>query len=83
MKLVRGTQTEQPAEIEFNVDTVYVRKDIQRIEEPAKDGKPAFSGWQYLEEQMSYKDYLLQDALENKVAIAELAAMIAKNGGNQ
>lgn len=48
---VQGSQ-EIVNEIEFNVDTVYVRSNIQRIE--TED----FAGWQYDEKQYGIREYL-------------------------
>jgi len=48
---VRGTQkTVKPVEV--NVDTVYVRTNIERIEEEE------FEGWEYDEESYSAKEYI-------------------------
>ena len=75
MRIVRGTQSEKPEEIDFQKDTVYVRKNVHRVEEEN------FSGWEYEEEQMTYEEYFRRSDLENKLAIAELAGILAKNGG--
>ena len=72
--IVRGTQTEKPKEIEVNVDTVYIRRNIQRIEEKN------FVGWEYKEEQYSIREYIekiTQDKQLLKQAIDELIL----NGG--
>lgn len=50
IKNVQGSM-ENIQEIEFNVDTVYVRTNIQRVE--TED----FTGWQYDEIQYDYKEY--------------------------
>lgn len=47
---VRGTQ-DRVANLEVNVDTVYVRSNIERIEEEE------FNGWQYDEIQYSSREY--------------------------
>ncbi len=54
MAKVRGTMKEVP-EIEVNIDTVYIRSNIQRIEE-----EEDFIGWEYDEEQMPLKKYIEQ-----------------------
>lgn len=56
---VRGTQS-NVTEIEVNVDTVYVRSDIERIE------TEEFVGWQYDETQYGIKEYIEFIANENK-----------------
>lgn len=48
---VRGTMETVP-EIEVNVDTVYVRTNIERIEEED------FVGWEYDEEQYPLREYI-------------------------
>ena len=53
MAKVRGTMKEVP-EIEVNIDTVYIRSNIQRIEEED------FIGWEYDEEQIPLKKYIEQ-----------------------
>lgn len=50
-KGVRGTQEQVPV-IEVNKDTVYVRTNIERIEEDE------FKGWQYDEVQYSLQEYI-------------------------
>ncbi|MGA4517188.1 hypothetical protein ACPA0F_07860 [Solibacillus silvestris] len=49
---VRGTQTEVP-EIEVNVDTVYVRRNIKWIEPEGEK----FVGWEYDEEQYTVGEF--------------------------
>lgn len=49
---VRGTQLSTPLAIEVNVDTVYLRSEIQRIE---TDG---FVGWEYDEAQYNKDEYI-------------------------
>ena len=56
---VRGTQSNVP-EIEVNVDTVYVRSNIERIE--TED----FTGWQYDETQYTVREYIETIANKNK-----------------
>lgn len=49
--LVFGSQPEQPKALEVNVDTVYVRNNIERVE------KEDFEGWQYEETQYNLKEF--------------------------
>ncbi|GMG96866.1 hypothetical protein [Tepidimicrobium xylanilyticum] len=77
---VRGTMKEVP-EIEVNVDAVYIRKNIVRIEEED------FIGWEYDEEQYSKDEFielisnknkeLIQENELNKQAIAELTLLLS------
>ena len=74
---VRGSQVTVP-KIEVNVDTVYVRTNIERIEEED------FSGWEYDETQYEKNEYIelianqsnLQDGylldLEFRLSMSEL-----------
>ena len=84
---VRGTMKEVP-EIEVNVDTVYVRTNIQRIEEED------FVGWEYDEVQYRKDEFieliskenkdLKQENELNKQAIAELTLLLSMMmGGGQ
>ncbi len=84
---VRGTMKEVP-EIEVNVDTVYVRTNIERVEEED------FVGWEYDEEQYSKDEFielisnknkeLIQENELNKQAIAELTILMSTMmGGGQ
>ena len=59
MVRVRGTMEEVP-EIEVNVDTVYVRTNIQRIEEED------FVGWEYDEVQYKKDEFIELISKENK-----------------
>lgn len=71
--IVRGTQSNKPKEIEVNVDTVYIRRNIQRIEEEN------FMGWEYEEEQMSIREYIekiIQDKQLLEQALVELTVLI-------
>ena len=56
---VRGTMKEVP-EIEVNVDTVYVRANIERVEEED------FVGWEYDEEQYSKDEFIEFISKENE-----------------
>lgn len=61
---VRGSQSNVP-EIEVNVDTVYVRSNIERIE--TED----FTGWQYDETQYTVREYIETIANKNKILESE------------
>lgn len=84
MARVRGTMKEVP-EIEVNVDTVYVRTNIERVEEED------FIGWEYDEEQYSKDEFieliskenkeLIQENELNKQAIAELTLLLSTRLG--
>lgn len=87
MAKVRGTMKEVP-EIEVNVDTVYVRTNIQRIEEDD------FVGWEYDEVQYRKDEFikliskenkqLKQENELNKQAIGELTILMSTMiGGGQ
>lgn len=64
MKRVRGTQ-EQVRPIEVNVDTVYVRSNIIRIE------TDDFIGWEYDEKQYTFRGY--------GESVGELSAGVAED----
>lgn len=68
-KNVRGTQEYVPS-VEVNIDTVYIRSDIERIEEID------FSGWQYNEIQYPLREYIekLLDTETGQLIIAENTA---------
>ncbi len=80
MARVRGTMKEVP-EIEVNVDTVYIRSNIERIEEED------FVGWEYDETQYNKDEFielisnknkeLIQENELNKQAIAELTLLLS------
>ena len=55
---VRGSQSTVPT-IEVNVDTVYVRSNIEQIE------TEEFIGWQYDEIQYDVKEYIESVGIEN------------------
>ena len=69
---IQGTQ-ETISPIEFNVDTVYIRTNIQRIE------TDVFSGWEYDEEQYNIKDYLVKMANNNLILSEENNLLRAQN----
>lgn len=62
-KEVYGTQTDRPAEIEVNVDTVYLRKNIERISQTNENGEIE-SLWKYLEKTMTVREYAEMKAKE-------------------
>lgn len=64
--LVFGSQPEQPKALEVNVDTVYVRNNIERV--VAKD-EGEFEGWQYEETQYNLKEF--QEVVSNQVTNLE------------
>lgn len=57
---VRGTQENIPLTLEFNIDTVYVRSNIERVEEER------FSGWEYDEDQYTYAEYMQKQQADNE-----------------
>lgn len=61
-KDVRGTMPEVLL-LEINVDTVYIRSDVIRIDEEGEEG---FRGWQYDEVQMTKNEYIasLQESID-------------------
>jgi hypothetical protein len=63
-KKVRSTAIDVPS-IEVNIDTVYIRTDIKKIEEID------FSGWEYNEIQYEIKEYI------SKLASEEDSSMLA------
>lgn len=68
IKNVQGTM-ETVQEVEFNVDTVYVRTNIQRVE--TED----FTGWQYDEIQYDYKEYVAILHTQNLALKEEVIAL--------
>lgn len=60
---VRGTQLDVP-NLEVNVDTVYIRNNIERIE------SEKFTGWQYDEIQYTLREY--QELIGNKSSVLQL-----------
>lgn len=57
---IKSTQSQQPKELEVNVDTVYTRSNIIRIE------SEEFIGWAYDEEQYNKDEYIEMISTENK-----------------
>lgn len=82
MAIVRGTQEQKPLELEFGKSTVYERKNIRRIDEPDTDERRGFHGWEYDETQYTITEYYKHDSINNKLAIAELAAIVAGGQSN-
>lgn len=72
---VRGTMKYVPT-VEVSKDTVYIRSDIERIEEME------FSGWEYNEIQMSKDKYLEKLQQENENLEKELTITQAVNKTN-
>lgn len=71
--LVFGSQPEQPKALEVNVDTVYVRSNIERVE------KEDFKGWQYEETQYNLKEFqetVGKDTGVLKVDVADVAEVL-------
>ena len=65
---VKGSQENVP-QIEFNIDTVYIRSNIKRIE--TED----FSGWEYNEIQYELREYISK--LANEEDSSMLALMVS------
>lgn len=82
MATVRGSQEAKPLELEFGKTTVYERKNIRRIDEPDTDERRGFHGWEYDETQYTYAEWYKQDSMKNKLAIAELAELLAGGKAN-
>lgn len=82
MAIVRGSQEQKPLELEFGKTTVYERKNIRRVDEPDTDERRGFHGWEYDETQYTIAEWHKQDSINNKLAIAELAALIAGGQSN-
>lgn len=77
MATVRGSQETMPLELEFGKTTVYERKNIRRVDEDDTEESPGFHGWEYEETQYTYAEWYKQDSIKNKLAIAELAELLA------
>ena len=82
MEKVRGSQEVKPLELEFGKTTVYERKNIRRVDEEDTEEKRGFHGWEYEETQYTIAEWNRQDSLKNKLAIAELAALLTGGNGN-
>lgn len=82
MATVRGTQKAKPLELEFGKNTVYERKNIRRVDEGDTEEKKGFHGWEYEETKYTYAEWYKQDSIKNKLAIAELAGLIAEGKAN-
>lgn len=65
---VRGSMKSVPS-IEVNVDTVYIRSEIKRVEEAE------FSGWEYNEIQYPLQEYI--ETLANEDDSEMLALMVS------
>ncbi len=64
-KKIRGTQEHVPA-VEVNIDTVYIRSNIKRIEEEN------FTGWEYDEIQYDKNEYIEKLANEDDAGMLAL-----------
>ena len=82
MAIVRGSPEQRPLDLEFGKTTVYERKNIRRVDEPDTDERRGFHGWEYDETQYTIAEWHKQDSINNKLAIAELAALIAGGQNN-
>ena len=82
MATVRGSQEAKPLELEFGKTTVYERKNIRRVDEEDTEERRGFHGWEYEETQYTIAEWNRQDSLNNKLAIAELAALLTGGNGN-
>ena len=75
---------DEPQEIEKGLDTVYLRKDIKKVEVNHEDGTKRYE-YHYLEEELPLKEWELQQALNKRDAelatledaVTELAALMA------
>lgn len=54
---VRGSQADQPLEVEKNNGTVYLRKDITQVNMKNPDSEEVVSLWEYKEKQMTDSEY--------------------------
>lgn len=71
---VTGTQTTMPNEIEVNVDTVYIRTNIRRVEVTNIRDEQTYEVWQYDETQYDLKEFqelIASRVNENKSEIME------------
>lgn len=82
MATVRGSQEAKPLELEFGKTTVYERKNIRRVDEDDTEESPGFHGWEYEETEYTYAEWYKQDSIKNKLAIAELAELLAGGKAN-
>ena len=82
MATVRGSQEAKPLELEFGKTTVYERKNIRRVDEEDTEERRGFHGWEYEETQYTIAEWNRQDSSKNKLAIAELAALLTGGNGN-
>ena len=81
---------EKPDEIEITPTCVFVRKDFKEIKQNIdEDNLSENNGWEYLEEKITYNEYLIYsnqqtklDLLDIQEAIIELyEQMIGENDG--
>ena len=52
------------------------------MDESDTEESPGFHGWEYEETQYTYAEWYKQDSIKNKLAIAELAGLIAEGKAN-
>lgn len=65
-----GTQAEKPPVMEINGNTVYVRKNVQRITKETEQG--AVEVWKYKEAQLTVEEYMQhQVAIVNNLDVAD------------
>ena len=62
-KKIQGTQIIKPSEFEVNVDTVYLRKNIERKTETDEFGQ-IYEFWEYDEMQLTFKEFALMKQSE-------------------
>lgn len=76
---------EEPQEIEEGLDTVYIRKNIQKVEVAGEDGTQSVE-YHYLEREFPLKEWEIQKAVMKhdselaviEEAVAELATLMTK-----
>ena len=76
---------QEPQAIEEGLDTVYIRKDIQKVEVDYENGSKGYE-YHYLERELSLKEWELQKAVMKcdselaviEEAVAELATLMTK-----
>ena len=69
---VIGSQITRPAELEINIDTVYIRKKIERVQVSTHTGM--VDAWDYDEEQLTYGEFMERE--NHRVSATESVAGI-------